>query len=294
MQTLVLLVALGTAEAGDPIAAEATRLFESMQSLSERDAYRGVDQKYRALLALDTAVPGEAHRMGADASRALGEAAERQARLARAEAAGDTQATTELAQLSASWGTTYLLGRADLLLEPVPFAPDQRAALDFAQQELRQDGRFYGLLPVGSYRFSDGEGWGQTFTLSAGVPAALHYGETSVPLADPFGPVQREGGYHFNELAIDRSAAFAVVSSHPEAARVLARARTANIVGLSLLAGGLGGLLTAAALPGGGAATGLLFTLPSLGAIGVGGPLLVHGLTGRRRALERYNKAVAR
>ena len=46
----------------------------------------------------------------------------------------------------------------------MPFAPDQRLAVELAQKSLREDGVFIGMLPVGDYNIA-----GRQFDVTQGV-----------------------------------------------------------------------------------------------------------------------------
>lgn len=293
---LAFLLNSGAAVAAEADQAEALRLEESMRSLTERNAFKGVDRQYQQLLELEAELTSQAHRMGADAARALGDGFERRARLARAQAAGDSEAEAELYQLSQSWGSTYLVGSPDLMLDPALFAGDQRAALELANDQLSRDGRFYGLLPAGSYTWAQGDDWAASFTLEPGAAPLARVGDQARPLSDAYAPIVRiDEGYRWNELTLDTQQMVSVVDSHPDGARVLARARTSRTLGIILALTGLGGLVTGAALPDSGkagVANSVLFGIPGVVALGGGIPLFIHGLSGRKRALRRYNKSV--
>ncbi len=167
------LLTSDTAHAGDAAAeAEHTRLAEEMRRLAGRNVWRGVDEAYKNMLALEkqgVVLSYDDHWIGAQAARDLGHITQVYNRLVRAR---DVQKTDEaqswIDQIEASFGKVKLAvdarweGEAALAPKVVPFAPDQRAAIGSAQIRVKEAGMYEGLLPFGEYTFAD-----KTFTVTA-------------------------------------------------------------------------------------------------------------------------------
>ncbi len=164
------------------IAAEHERLSGDMEQLAARQAWSGLEQKFVELEALGVEPSYQDLVNGAYAARAMGDASAVYDRLRRGAprrppppapppgaAAGGAAApprgppgggpSQEVTGWMASIDTSY--GRVVLTTAPprpvvlvpavVPFAPDRRAAVDFAVARLGEVGRFEGLLPAGTY-----------------------------------------------------------------------------------------------------------------------------------------------
>ena len=149
----------------DPAKAENTRLFEEMRKLATRNAWRGVEDKYTAMVALEkdgVVLSYDDHLMGAQAARELGRITDVYLRLERAKAQRTEKEVLEwILDIEASYGMVLLAkdekykGGTDMAPKEMPFAPDQRSAIGAAQLALSETGRFEGLLPYGSYTFGD-------------------------------------------------------------------------------------------------------------------------------------------
>jgi len=164
---LLLLLVIGVAWSGgdddealppDPvlIAAEHERLSGDMEQLAARQAWSGLEQKFVELEALGVEPSYQDLVNGAYAARAMGDASAVYDRLRRAAALRPRQAVTGwMASIDTSYGRVVLTTAPPrpVVLVPavVPFAPDRRAAVDFAVARLGEVGRFEGLLPAGTY-----------------------------------------------------------------------------------------------------------------------------------------------
>lgn len=143
--------------------AEHIRLKEEMKKLARRNAWRGVDNQYRSMLALeeDGVVLGyRDHYTAAQASRELGRITDVYTRLKRAVSQKpEPEATSWLAEIEASYGLVLLAsdgrykGETDLAPASMPFDPAKRAAIGAAQATLAETQRFEGLLPHGDYSY---------------------------------------------------------------------------------------------------------------------------------------------
>jgi hypothetical protein len=137
------------------------QISEEIKTLARRNAYKGVEAQFRELLTLvDKGVRPrfEDCLHGAEAARALGDAQATRERLLMALSLSPSTDVKEwLNEVERSYARVRIVNdtRRSLELKPskAPFAPDQRAALDFARAALDQDGRFDGLLPMGVYHF---------------------------------------------------------------------------------------------------------------------------------------------
>ncbi len=164
-----LVLAMGTAAAGDPSEApedpalrraEHQRLSGEMEQLARRQIWVGLEDKFRKLVALGVEPSFEDWTHGAYAARALGDAMAARDRL---EAACALQEDEELLgwlrSIDSQYGrvvlTTAPPRSTDLVPAALPFAPDKRAAVEFAVQRVAEGGVFEGLLPAGGYRLAD-------------------------------------------------------------------------------------------------------------------------------------------
>lgn len=164
MRSLLLLATLLTppafagGQASDVAGAEARRLSGELSTLARRQAWRGVDRTYRALVQGGAALELQDHLLGADAARALGDLATCRARLLAAVAHRADWVALERLHAFDSQHTAVNLHGTALEATAAAFAPEHREALAFARTALARDGRFAGYLPQGRYRL-DGVAW---------------------------------------------------------------------------------------------------------------------------------------
>ena len=161
--------------AGDVEKAEHRRLNEEMERLAQRNAWTGVERSFQELLALqekgEVLTYDEWH-LGAQAARALGDMQAARTRIAEAvKLEGKEEDIAWLEQLDKNYGPVNLRSVdkesvPTLTIAAMPFAADQRAALEYAQKELAEERVFRGLLPPGQYTFEAG-GVSQTFAVEA-------------------------------------------------------------------------------------------------------------------------------
>ena len=152
---LITLMLSTSASAVTAEEAEEVRLAEEMRALARRDIWIGVDRMYRALVGLDANLTGKQHVEGAYAAQDLGEI---QACYDRLRAAARLMPTREVIDWLWSIDTQYgqvevtaQLG-AQLVISDPPLDVVKRKAIEKATQRLAEDGRFVGMLPVGTYR----------------------------------------------------------------------------------------------------------------------------------------------
>lgn len=165
-------------EAGPPVdpavlAAEHQRLADEMEQLARRQLWPGVELKYQECVALGVELSFDELRNGALAARGLGNM---QAAYDRLREAARVRADKEIVDWL--WSIDSLYGHVDLqttpprsaelTVESLPFAPDQRAAVDYAVAYMREHGVFKGLLPRGRYTLN-----GRTFEVDPGVAFQL-------------------------------------------------------------------------------------------------------------------------
>lgn len=179
---LALLLALSLATAAkeevpppDPavLEAERQRLLEEMQQLARRQLWEGVEKKFQASLALGVPLSFDEYLTGALAARGLGDVQAAYDRLREAaRIRPDKDVVDWLWNIDQQYGRVELLTvpprSVDLSVEVMPFAPDQRAAVDFAVRKLKEEGSFRGLLPQGAYALQ-----GQRFTVDPGLSIHL-------------------------------------------------------------------------------------------------------------------------
>ena len=161
---LVVLVASSAAYAGQQEAeAEHIRLSEEMARLTKRSAWRGVEAAYLKMLELEkdgVVLSYENHWFGAQAARSLGDVTSTYQRVKRAFTVDRTEeARTFIQDINAHYAPVDLKidpkyeGPAGLTVAMLPFEPDQRAAIQAAQEKVVAERGFTGLLPLGEYAF---------------------------------------------------------------------------------------------------------------------------------------------
>lgn len=157
VQFLLLLLLPGLALAGEREEAEKERLVEEIKRFSEQQLWQGVERRYEEILALQgIEVPRDVHLQAAYAARAVGDMA---ATLSRLERAASIEHSDEVDEWIRSINEEY--GRVELSTSPprsvelscdvMPFATDQRKAVEFARDQLANEGSFVGMLPAGRY-----------------------------------------------------------------------------------------------------------------------------------------------
>ncbi len=158
MIALWLLCAAASAQDAAPDQAEYNRLTQELELLAAKSAWAGAERAFRALQA--TGVPASFDDLlrGAHAARALGDITSVRARLV---AAKDLREEREV--LDWLWALDNAFGQVWLACDPgsyialepevVPFDPDQKRAIEFAQAEIARGCAYDGLLPQGTYRF---------------------------------------------------------------------------------------------------------------------------------------------
>ena len=156
------VTASAPAHAGEVEEAEHLRLQEEMQKLASRSAWGGVESAYQDLLVLATqgeALTFEDHEIGAQAAQALGDMGACENRLRAAMRIKDTPELLSwienIEQVYAPVALSWEKG-ADataLSIGSMPFAPEQRNAVEMAQKKLVEEKKFEGLLPLGDYTF---------------------------------------------------------------------------------------------------------------------------------------------
>ena len=161
----VLLPSLAQAQSAD---AERFRLEEEMRKLAARNAWAGVERAYVGLLGLKIELPFEDHYMGAQSARYLGKFYEVYARLNRARELDPTpEVLSSLETLDAKYGRVDIKGdarrRPELSRPVMPFAPDERKAVEYAIEVVAGAGNFKGMLPAGDYLVGS-----QKFTVTLG------------------------------------------------------------------------------------------------------------------------------
>lgn len=177
--SLALLQALAPSALAASQADEAERdqIIEEMNVLAARQQWKGVEQQYARLEALERrgVEPGaDAHMLGVEAARTAGDTDAVVHRLGRAIQSGHPTAGEQRRDVLARYGRVRLeLGArppGDWKLEqvPAPFAPDARAAIERADAILHDRKRFEGFLPAGTYRIGE-----RSFQVDAGPSETL-------------------------------------------------------------------------------------------------------------------------
>ncbi len=148
--------------------AELLRLAEEQKKLAARNAWTGVERSYVSLKETRCELNFDHYFLGAEAARYLGKTWEQHERLQRAQQIEPRPEITEsIEAIEASYGRVDLRGdprrRPVLWREEMPFAPDQRKSIGYAQTYVAETGSFYGMLPAGEYEVGD-----LSFTVEAG------------------------------------------------------------------------------------------------------------------------------
>jgi hypothetical protein len=137
--------------------AEKLRLIEEMNRLAAKNAWAGVERSYMALLDLNIDLPFDVHYMGAQSARYLGKTWEVYQRLESAKALkAQEDVVTGLQAIDEAYGRVRIKGdprrKAALVREAMPFAPDERKSIEWAQTVVVETGSFEGMLPFGPYQ----------------------------------------------------------------------------------------------------------------------------------------------
>jgi pentatricopeptide repeat protein len=150
---VVVFLVAPVALAADP-AAEADRLREELRSLARQGRWDGVEKAWGELVATGVPPSAESCLQAADAAQQLGHL---DAELDRLACAGDTAEIRQRREsLRAGTATVALFGRKEAFEpEQMPFQPDAARAIRAAADAVREDGFWFGRLPVGRYALGD-------------------------------------------------------------------------------------------------------------------------------------------
>jgi hypothetical protein len=228
MRALPLLIAAalfapGIARACDE--AERLRLTEEQKKLAQRNAWAGVERAYEALQDTKCTLEYANFFLGAESARKLGKVYEQYERLQQALAVApevdrDTgedprpKIQDSLDAIDGAYAKVEIRGdprRRPVLSRPeMPFAPDQRSAIEWAQTVVAETGSFKGMLPFGKYVVGE-----QDFEIAASenwvvvdVGKVKHPGVATV--ANPDNPNQAQVGGTTTESAIRYASLVAV------------------------------------------------------------------------------------
>jgi hypothetical protein len=142
-----------------PDRAEYQRLSEEIEKLVAKNAWVGVEKAYVALLATGVQPSFTDHVSGAHAARALGDVLGTRTRLVAANAQKEDRAVLDwLFEIDSQYNRVFLACDPESrVLEPaaMPFDPNQKRAVEFAQAAIADGGLFDGYLPAGEYQFGD-------------------------------------------------------------------------------------------------------------------------------------------
>jgi len=136
--------------------AEKLRLAEEQKKLASRNAWTGVERAYEAMLETKCELDFEEHFLGAESARVLGKTWEQYERLESAVAIQDKAEIREaMESIDSNYGRVDIRGNArrrpTIERPEMPFAPDQRKSIEWAQEVINNTGSFYGMLPQGEY-----------------------------------------------------------------------------------------------------------------------------------------------
>ena len=161
LRFFALLLLPFAAFAGEREDAEMERLTEEIKRFSEQQLWQGVERRYEEILALEgVQVPRDVHLKAAYAARAVGDMAATLSRLERAAAIEHTDEVDEwIRAINEEYGRVQLATEPprsiELRCEVMPFATDQRKAVEFATKQLADEGSFVGMLPAGRYTLAE-------------------------------------------------------------------------------------------------------------------------------------------
>lgn len=150
--------------------AEKLRLADELKSLAQKNAWAGVERKYDDIKKTKCDLSAKIQMIAADSAQNLGKTYERWERLAAANEVEPNDAVSEtISGIETTYGRIDILGDprrpAPLLREAMPFAPDQRKSIEWAQKVVENTGSFKGMLPAGEYKVAD-----KTFIVVPGNP----------------------------------------------------------------------------------------------------------------------------
>lgn len=153
--------------------AEYYRLHDECIKLARRQLWPGVERLYLEMEATGAALVYEDYLAGAMAARDAGDVLLAYERLtAAAKLNGTREVIDWLWSIDTAYGRVELrtepLGPAELSVAAMPMLPDQRAAIEAAQRQLRESGSYDGMLPAGTYTFA-----GQEFSVTPGPKEVL-------------------------------------------------------------------------------------------------------------------------
>jgi len=169
------------------LAAEIRRLGAEMRKLAQRNAWSGVERAYQQLKQLSDDLDGEIYSLAAQSARTTGDARQTQQRLRKAKTAGYAAAEQDLEAMEGQFASVILNSETPrpksdkkaakeeaptLTREAMPFSPDQRKAIEFAQEKMGEDWSFSGLLPLGEYTLAHHDR-SQTFKVFEGAKVNL-------------------------------------------------------------------------------------------------------------------------
>lgn len=211
-----LALAPAVAHAGEVEKAEHRRLSEEMKKRAQTNAWSGVERSFQELLELQKKGEPLTYQdwfLGAQAARGLGNISDCRGRLEQAiKVEATDEAKNWLAEIDANYVRVSLRSTdkesaAQLAIEGMPFAADQRKAVETAQQQVAESRGFEGLLPVGSYTFSAGDA-SEKFALASGqAPVEVKLGAADVA-PDPDG-----GGLAYVGPRLDVGGAFTMAGA---------------------------------------------------------------------------------
>jgi hypothetical protein len=153
---LVALLAPTMASAQDCDEGEKVRLGGEIRNLAQRNAWPGVENSYRKLVATGCRLSYEDHLLGSQAAAKLGKTFEVYSRLSDARSFDQrSEIIEEMESIDQHYGRVEIRGdarfRAELLRESMPFNPAQRKSIEYAMEVVENTGSFKGMLPRGEY-----------------------------------------------------------------------------------------------------------------------------------------------
>jgi len=155
--TLVLWMAVPAVAQDQPdeaAVAEYRRLAGEMRNLANRGAWSGVERAYVQALLTGHQLAFDDYLRAAHAARVRGDVGAARTRLLGAKGVQASRDVIDwLWSIDSSHGRVMIDAWPGAVLTPTvaSFLPDHKQAGEFAQTELRTEGKFEGLLPLGDY-----------------------------------------------------------------------------------------------------------------------------------------------
>ena len=157
-----LLVSVVLAVASSQVAVacdqgEWIRLSDEQRKLANRNAWTGVERAYQAMVRTGCTLTAPEHVLGGEAARHLGNTLNYVERLQSAQqVTADPGIAGQIELVGRRFGRVRIVAKPrkppELVPVEMPFAPEERSSIQYAQRQMADTGSFDGLLPLGNYQ----------------------------------------------------------------------------------------------------------------------------------------------